>query len=145
MFKKLQNDVKEAMIAKDTLRRDVLKMVLNKAREMAKETKTEEISDEMVYTAAKKEIKQLKQTIDSLKGREDSDLYKESVKKLEIIETNYLPKQLSENELRTSLEKFIADNNLKEVGNKAMKNIMMEYKDKADGKLINQVAKELLN
>lgn len=145
MFKKLQSDVKEAMIAKDNIRRDVLKMVVSKAREIAKEAKTETVSDEMVYSAAKKEIKQLKQTIDSLKGREDSELYKESARKLEILENDYMPCQLSEDELRVSLEKFIMNNNLKEIGNRAMKDIMVEYKDKADGKLVNRIARELLN
>lgn len=143
MIKKLQEEIKQAMIAKDTVKRDVLKMVLNKAREIAKEAKTEEISDAMVVDAAKKELKQLNQTIDSLKGREDSELYKESIRKAEIIFEGYLPKQMSEEELRAELAAFIETSGLKGAGKAAMKTVMPAFKDKADGKLIAKLVSEL--
>lgn len=144
MLKKLQNEIKEAMISKNTIKKDVLKMVLNKARAIAKEKKTEDISNEIIIEATKKELKQLKQTINSLSGKEDSSLYKESVKKINILEAEYIPKQMTEDELRTSLEKFIKDNNLRNEGKSAMKTIMPVYKDLADGKMVNKIVSELL-
>lgn len=144
MFKKLQTEIKEAMIEKDTVKRDVLKMILNKAREIAKEKKVDDVTDEMVIEAAKKELKQLNQTIASLEGKEDSNLYVESKRKISIIEEGYLPKQMSEDELRVALEKFIEENNLKGLGKGAMKTIMPAFKDKADGKLINKLVTELI-
>lgn len=145
MITKLKEEIKEAMIKKDSKKKDVLKMILSKATEIAKEAKTEVITDSMVFDAAKKELKQLQQTIDSLKGKENTDLYKESVLKSDILKNGYIPEQMSEEELKTSLALFIEENNLKSEGKAAIRKIMPEYKDKADGKLVNKIALELLS
>ena len=143
MLKKLQEEIKAAMIEKDHVKRDVLKMVLNKAREIAKETKTDDVSDDMVVDAAKKELKQIQQTIDSLKGKEDCSLYQESLQKAKILEEGYLPKQMTEEQLREELSKFIEDNGLKGQGKAAMRIVMPAFKNKADGKLISKLVSEL--
>lgn len=143
MLKKLQAEIKEAMINKDVIKRDVLKMVLNKAREIAKEAKTEDVSDEMIVDAAKKELKQIQQTIDSLAGKEESTLYQESLKKADILKEGYIPKQLTEDELRVELTRFIEENGLKGQGRAAMKTVMPAFKNKADGKLISKLIGEL--
>lgn len=143
MFKKLQEEIKAAMIAKDHVKRDVLKMVLNKAREIAKEAKTEDVSDDMIVEAAKKELKQIQQTIASLKGKEDCSLYQESIRKASILEEEYIPQQMSEEQLRKELSKFIEENGLKGQGKAAMKIVMPAFKNKADGKLISKLVSEL--
>ena len=143
MFKKLQEEIKAAMIAKDHVKRDVLKMVLNKAREIAKEAKTEDVSDDMIVEAAKKELKQIQQTIASLKGKEDCSLYQESIRKASILEEEYIPQQMSEEQLKKELSKFIEENGLKGQGKAAMKIVMPAFKNKADGKLISKLVSEL--
>lgn len=143
MFKKLQEEIKAAMIAKDHVKRDVLKMVLNKAREIAKEAKVEDVSDDMVVEASKKELKQIQQTIASLKGKEDCSLYQESIRKERILEEGYIPQQMSEEQLREELSKFIEENGLKGQGKAAMKIVMPAFKNKADGKLISKLVSEL--
>lgn len=143
MFKKLQEEIKAAMIAKDHVKRDVLKMVLNKAREIAKEAKTEDVSDDMVVEATKKELKQIQQTITSLKGKEDCSLYQESIRKASILEEEYIPQQMSEEQLRKELSQFIEENGLKGQGKAAMKIVMPAFKNKADGKLISKLVSEL--
>lgn len=143
MFKKLQEEIKAAMIAKDHVKRDVLKMVLNKAREIAKEAKVEDVSDDMVVEASKKELKQIQQTIASLKGKENCSLYQESIRKERILEEGYIPQQMSEEQLREELSKFIEENGLKGQGKAAMKIVMPTFKNKADGKLISKLVSEL--
>lgn len=146
MIKKIYEDIKVSMKEKNICRRDVLKMVLNKANALAKDAKIEVPTDEMILDAIKKESKQIQDTIDILVKNEkvDSDLYKESVSKLEILK-EYLPKQLSEEELKIEIQKFINDNNI-DITNKGnvMKVIMPVFKSKADGKLINKVVSSLL-
>lgn len=146
MIKKIYEDIKVSMKEKNICKRDVLKMVLNKANALAKDAKIEVPTDEMILDAIKKESKQIQDTIDILVKNEkvDSDLYKESVSKLEILK-EYLPKQLSEEELKIEIQKFINDNNI-DITNKGnvMKVIMPVFKSKADGKLINKVVSSLL-
>ena len=146
MIKQIRTDIKTAMMEKDTIKRDVLKMVLNKANAIAKDKKIDEPSNEMVLDAIKKESKQLQDTIDILvkNKKEDSDLYKESVTKMDILKS-YLPKQLSEEELTKEIKDFIEKNNI-DTSNRGlvMKSVMPEIKSKADGKLINKVVGTLI-
>ena len=142
MIKKLQSEITAAMKEKDTVKRDCLKMVLDKARAIAKDEKTEDVSDDMVIAAAKKEKKQLQQTMDSLKGHEDSALYAESKTKMEIVDS-YIPAQMSEEELRAAIEKFAEENGLKGQGKGAMRSIMPVFKDKGDGKTISRIVTEV--
>lgn len=141
----IKSDIKTAMKEKDILKRDVLKMVLNKANTIAKEEKQEIPSDEMIITAIKKELKQLDDTIDVLvkNNKQDSDLYRESITKQEILK-GYLPKQLSEEELTQEIKTFISENNV-DTSKKGlvMKAIMPVFKSKADGKLINKVVSNM--
>lgn len=144
MIKKIRDDIKKAMMEKNVIRRDVLKMVLNKANAAAKENKSIDINDNIVIDAISQERKQIQQTIDILKqnGKEDSDLYKESMEKINIL-AEYLP-MLSEEELSAKIKDFILVNNL-DVSNKGllMKTIMPVFKSKADGKTINKIINSL--
>lgn len=146
MIKTIRTDIKTAMMEKDVIKRDVLKMVLNKANSLAKDAKIDEPTNDMVLDAIKKEMKQIQDTIDILtsNGKSDSDLYKESVQKLDILKA-YLPKQLTEDELEVQIKEFIEKNNIDTSNRGAvMKVVMPEFKSKADGKLINKVVGKLL-
>lgn len=149
MYKKIQSQIKEAMKAKDIDTRDVLKMVISKAQMMAKEQKCE-VTDDLMIQAINKEMKQLQQTKDSLKGKEDSTLYVSTIHKMNILE-NYIPTQMTESEIREYVESELIELtsvnvtiSLKIKG-MLMKNIMPKLKGKADGKQINKIVEEMLN
>lgn len=145
MINKIRTDIKTAMLNKDNISRDVLKMVLDKANANAKEKKIEVPTNEMVIDAINKERKQIKQTLDILvqNKKEDSDLYKESITKYNLLET-YLPKQMSEDEIKDVVNKIIIEKNL-DIKNKGliMKNVMSVLKGKADGKIISSIVNSL--
>lgn len=145
MINKIRADIKTAMLNKDNISRDVLKMVLDKANANAKEKKIEVPTNEMVIDAINKERKQIKQTLDILvqNKKEDSDLYKESIAKYNLLET-YLPKQMSEDEIKDVVNKIIIEKNL-DIKNKGliMKNVMPILKGKADGKIISSIVNSL--
>lgn len=146
MIKTIRADIKTAMIEKDVIKRDVLKMVLNKANALAKDAKIDEPTTDMVLDAIKKETKQIQDTVDILtsNGKSDSDLYKESIQKMDILKV-YLPKQLTEDELENEIKEFIEKNSVDTSNRGAiMKAVMPEFKSKADGKLINKVVSKLL-
>lgn len=149
----IKQDIKTSMKAKNVVRKDVLKLIVAKAEEIAKEKTIKEkgdlsnivISDDMVLTALNKEQKQLNQTRSILEenNKQDSSLYKETIEKLNIIKS-YLPKQMSEDELINKIQEIIDTLENKSNQGLIMKAVMKELKGKADGKLINQKVQEIL-
>ena len=93
MINLLRGKIKDAMIEKkntgDGLRYQTLKNVLEKAQKIAKEQRTEIITDSMIIDAAKKEIKQHKDLLEYC--TEGSDKYNETVKCISYAE-EMLPK-----------------------------------------------------
>lgn len=154
LYLQIKEEIKTAMKNKDTEKRDVLKMVVDKAKAIVKEKSptnvTENISDDVIIQAIQKEIKQLNQTKDALKGKENTDLYASTTLKIGIL-SEYLPTQMTENEL----EKYIESELIELTGvnveispkikGMVMKNIMPKLKGKADSRLINKVVDRLLN
>ena len=136
MHQKIKNDIKEAMKAKDSIKRDCLKNVLGKAQDIAK-TKNgnaDVITDDMIIEAVQKEVKQLNQTIGALKGREDIDLYRISGIQIEILK-GYLPKQMDKKEVEEAVAWILSKGEYRNFGDK-MKVVMKELRGKADSKMI---------
>nr|DAF79540.1 MAG TPA: YqeY-like protein [Caudoviricetes sp.] len=154
LYLQIKEEIKTAMKNKDTEKRDVLKMVVDKAKAIVKEKNptnvTEDIPDDVILQAIQKEVKQLNQTKDALKGKENTDLYASTTLKIGIL-SEYLPTQMTENEL----EKYIESELIELTGvnveispkikGMVMKNIMPKLKGKADSRLINKVVDRLLN
>ena len=147
---RIKNDIKQAMIDKDEVKKITLKMVVNKANAQAKDialkNKTEiELTDEVMITAINKEFKQIEETIAMIEsnGKTDSELYANSVKAREIL-AEYLPKQLTEEELEVEIRKLLEGIDTSNKG-LVMKTVMGELKGKANGKLINTVTMKILN
>lgn len=147
---RIKNDIKQAMIDKDEVKKNTLKMVVNKANAQAKDialkNKTEiELTDEIMITAINKEFKQIEETIAMIEsnGKTDSELYANSVKARAIL-AEYLPKQLTEEELEVEIRKLLEGIDTSNKG-LVMKTVMGELKGKANGKLINTVTMKILN
>ena len=74
------------------------------------------------------------------------DLADRAKKEIEIMK-EYLPEQLSEEEIRKIVKETISKSNfksLKDIG-PAMREIMPQLTGKADGKLVNNIVRELLD
>lgn len=147
---RIKNDIKQAMIDKDEVKKNTLKMVVNKANAQAKDialkNKTEiELTDEVMIAAINKEFKQVEETIAMIEsnGKTDSELYANSVKARAIL-AEYLPKQLTEEELDVEIRKLLEGIDTSNKG-LVMKTVMGELKGKANGKLINTVTMKILN
>ena len=147
---RIKNDIKQAMIDKDEVKKNTLKMVVNKANAQAKDialkNKTEiELTDEIMITAINKEFKQVEETIAMIESNDktDSELYANSVKARAIL-AEYLPKQLTEEELEVEIRKLLEGIDTSNKG-LVMKTVMGELKGKANGKLINTVTMKILN
>ena len=142
LIDRLNEEIKQAMLDKDADKRDALRAVKSGTTLMRKEQHTDIVTDSMVAAAAGKEIKAYEQTILALKGKEDTPNYKSASYRIRLLQ-EYLPKQLSEEEVKAKIAEIVkklpADVNF---GVK-MKAVMAELKGQADGRLIQSILKAM--
>ncbi len=141
----MQAALKEAMINKDATRRDVLRMTISAFKQVEIDERRE-LSPEDTATILQREIKKRRDSVDEAHkaGREDIAVQEEAeLKMLEI----FLPQQLTRDEITVLAREAIAQTgaaSAKEVG-KVMGALQPKVKGKADGKLVNEVVRDLLN
>jgi uncharacterized protein YqeY len=140
----LQADLKTALRNKDELRKDVIRYTLAaiKNAEIAKNT---QFGDADVAAVLTTEVKRRRDTIAELETAHRPELLKHEQDQLELL-LAYVPKQMSREEIEAVASQVIAE--LGASGPQAtgavMGKLMPQLKGKADGKLINEVVRELL-
>lgn len=105
----------------------------------------EELSDEKVLEVLTTAAKKRRESIEQFQKGGREELAKKEQSELEII-SQYLPQQLSEDELRPMVADAVAESGAespKDVS-KVMKVLMPKIKGRADGKLVNKLASEIL-
>ncbi len=141
----LAADLKSAMKDKDIVRKNVVQFIRAGILQIEKDKKITLDDDGVIDVIAK----QLKQRRDSLPDYEKSgreDLIAELKTEMDIL-MGYLPKQLT----REELEKIVKDaveetgaSSVKDMG-KIMAAVMPKTKGRADGKVINEIARSFFN
>ena len=141
---KLMEDLKESMKNKDVIRKNTIQMVRAAILQIEKD-KGIEVEDNKILEIISKEVKTKKDVLKDFEKAERQDLIDQTNQEISILQ-EYLPKQLSREEVKSEVEKIIA-----EIGATSMKDmgtIMKEAKTKmgasAEGKTINEVAKEIM-
>ena len=141
---KLMEDLKESMKNKDTVRKNTVQMVRAAILQIEKD-KGIEVEDSKIIDIIAKEVKTKKDALKDFEKAERQDLIDLTNREIEILQ-EYLPKQLSRDEVKAEVQKIIT-----EIGATSMKDmgvIMKEAKAKmgasAEGKTINEVAKEIM-
>ena len=134
---KLLEDLKESMKEKNTIRKNVVQMVRAAILQVEKD-KHIEVSDDKIVEIIAKEAKKRKDSLEDFQKSGREDLIEQINKEIEIL-NEYLPKQLTQEELEQKIKEIIA-----EVGATSIKDIgvvMKTAKEKigatADGKAIN--------
>lgn len=141
-FEQLQKDMIAAMKARDKVRKDAISTLVSAAKKAAiDEDCREDIKEELVNRVILKEVKSVKEQIDSCPA-ERTDLLEEYQARYDIF-MEYAPQMMSAEEV----EQFITEKFAEVVASKnkgmIMKNVMPELKGKADGSVINQVVAKL--
>ena len=138
----LRKDMVAAMKAKDKPRKEAISSLVSAVKKAAIDAGCrEDIPEDMVDSVILKELKTVKEQIDTCpESREE--LKAEYQFRYDVI-SEYAPKLLSAEEVKTLLTEKFAE--LLATKNKGMimKTVMGELKGKADGKVINQVVAEL--
>ncbi len=142
----INNDIKEAMKAKERVRLEALRGVKKEVIE-AKTAKGagEEVSDADIMKIVQKMVKQRKDAAELYQSQNREDLAEKELAEVEAISV-YLPAQLTQEELvpvvKAIIEK-VGATSMKEMG-KVMGVASKELAGKADGKDISAVVKQLL-
>ncbi len=106
--KKLQEDQLTALKSGDKSKLEVLRFVISEVKNREIEKKSE-LNDEETIVVLKKFAKELKESIEAFEKGGRSDLVEGSKKQLTII-SEYLPKEISDEELKREIEKIITEN-----------------------------------
>ncbi len=142
---RLKADMKEAMKAKDKIKLSTIRMI-NSLIKNAEIEKRGELTDEEIIQLLMKYAKQRKESIEMYEKGGRQDLVEKEKAELAVVES-YLPKQMSEEEIREIVKQTIEEvgaSSIKDMG-KVMKAVMPKVKGRADGSVVNRIVKELLS
>lgn len=141
---RLMDDLKAAMKSKDKVRKDTITMI----RAAIKQREVDEridLSDEQVEEIIAKQMKEKNGAIVEFEKGGREDLVEATKAEIDIL-LDYLPKQLTEEELKVIVEETVKElgiSSKKDIG-LLMKSVMPKVKGKADGRMVNSVAQNIL-
>ena len=143
--KRITDDMKSAMKDKDKQALKAVRMILEAIKQKEIDERIE-LDDAQVMTVIQKMVKQRKDSISQFSDAGRSDLVEIEEAELEII-NNYMPEQLSEEEVASFVDKAINDsgaNSMKDMG-KLMGMLKSQLQGKADMSLVSQLIKSRLS
>jgi uncharacterized protein YqeY len=139
IYESVQQDMKAALKASDTVRLSVLRMVVSAIKTQAIDKKVDNLPDSDVIQILKKQVKQRRESIDQFSKGNRQDLADREAKELAILE-KYVPEQMDE----AAVERLVLDA-IKESGmatkadmGKLMKMVMEKAGGRCDGRLLSQ-------
>ncbi len=138
----LQKEMIAAMKARDKVRKDAISGLVSAAKKAAiDEGCRDDIKEELVNRVILKELKTVKEQIDSC-PESRQDLKEEYQVRYDIYQ-EFAPAMMSAEEVEKFITEKFADVLASKNKGMIMKNVMPELKGKADGKVINQVVAKL--
>ncbi|MBK6833273.1 MAG: GatB/YqeY domain-containing protein [Bacteroidetes bacterium] len=141
---KINGDIKSAMLAKEAGKLEALRAI--KSAILLLKTSAEGHTAESELKSLQKMVKQRRETAEVYKTQSRADLAETEEFQANIIEA-YLPKMMSEDEIKTALTAIIAESGASsaaEMG-KVMGLANKAFAGKADNKIVSQLVKELLS
>lgn len=145
MYERINEDLKNAMKAKDTFSLSVLRM-LKSALQLEQINKKHELSDSEVSQVLKKQVKVRKDSLEEYKKYNKEELV-ESLEKEIVLLSKYLPKEMSSEEIEKLVDEVITNLNatsIKDMGAVMKKvNELLEGKN-ADMSYVSKIVKEKL-
>lgn len=138
--------IKNAMREKDKIALDSLRAVKSQILLLKTEAKGADVSAEQEIAILQRMIKQRKDSYEQFVAQNRNDLAEVELAQMKVIE-QFLPAQLSAEELETEIKKIIAEvgaESLKDLG-KVMGTASKALAGKSDGKSISEMVKKLLS
>jgi uncharacterized protein YqeY len=141
---RIQDDLKEAMKARDAERTGTLRMLLAEIKN-EKIRLGRELGEEDFLGVVQKGVKQRQDAVEQYRAGGRADLAEKEEREARLLGA-YLPEQLSEEQVRAEVEQLVREQNL--AGPKALGAVMgalvPKLKGRVDGKLLQRIARETL-
>jgi uncharacterized protein YqeY len=144
LIDRLQNDMKEAMKARQALRLSVLRLTLSEIKN-ARIAKGEDLDDSDVHQVLKREVKRREEAAEQYGKGDRADLKEKEEQEAEILKS-YLPQQLTGEKLEAAVDAAIQEvgaQSMKEMG-RVMKIVMAAHAGQVDGKAVQTIVESRL-
>ena len=141
----LQDELKQAMLAKDELKTSVLRMLKAEVLKIQTDGSGTEITEEVIQTLIGKMLKQRKDSFEQFTTGGRPELAEKEAKEITLLQ-GYLPEQMSEDAVRAEVratKEALGITDKSGVG-KLMGALMGKLKGKADGAMIKKIVEEEL-
>jgi hypothetical protein len=145
LIEQIQEDLKRSMKAKDGNRVSVLRLLLSSIRNREIE-KRDVLDDDEVLAEITSSAKRRRESMEAFKEGDRMDLVEKEEAELAILQ-EYLPELLSPDEIRNVVQEVVeavSATTASDLG-KVMKELMPRLGGKADGKLVNEIVREVLS
>jgi uncharacterized protein len=141
---RMEDDLKQATLARDAERRDALRLIISSLRSAEKELQRP-LSDEEELQVLQRERKRRVEAAEAFRsaGREEQADAEEG--ELAVLE-EFMPEPLAEDELEEIVDDAIAENgatSMRDFG-RVMADVMPQVSGRADGSVVSQLVKEKL-
>jgi uncharacterized protein YqeY len=141
---RLEDELRQAMLARDDERRDALRLIISSLRAAEKELQRP-LSDEEELQVLQRERKRRNEAAEAFRsgGREEQAAAEE--RELAVLE-EFMPEPLSDDELEEIVDNAIAEvgaTSLRQVG-RVMADVMPQVAGRADGSRVSQLVREKL-
>lgn len=138
---RLIEEMKQAMKAKDQLRLDVIRLL--RARIKNIEIDQGEIDDEQVQQVVQQQIKQWKDAVVDYEKGDRADLVDEAKQKIAVLQ-EFLPAQLSDEELKSIIKQVQSETNLDQPG-PVIGKVKQKVGNQAEGSKIAALVQEMMS
>jgi Uncharacterized conserved protein len=141
---RLQEDFKNAMREKNDIKKNTIVMIKAAILQIEKDTQTQ-LEDDKIIEIIAKEGKKRKEALPNYEKSGREDLIQQIKQEIEVV-NEYLPKQLTEEDLIPIIQEAINEVgavDIKDIG-KVMQLAKSKVGVRADGRMINEIVKKLL-
>jgi uncharacterized protein YqeY len=144
LIARIEDELAEAMRARDGLRRDALRLILSNLRAAEKELQRE-LHDEEELQVLQREKKKRLEAAEAFRTGGKEERAEQEEQELAVIE-EFMPEPVSEEELETIIDDAIAEcgaTSLRDLG-RVMADVMPQVAGRADGGQVSQLVREKL-
>ncbi len=145
LAERIKSDLEQAVRQSNKERRSVLRMVMAGIKN-AEIDQRKALDDAGIIGVLTKEVKTRQESIEAFEQGNRPDLVAQQKEELAIL-SEYLPEQMSRDDVVAAARKVIADVGAAGPGDKGkvMSQLIPQTKGRADGKLVNDIVSELLS
>ena len=144
LIEEIDDELKDAMRARDAERRDTLRLILNALKNSQKELQRS-LSEEEELQVLQRERKRRVEAAEAFRGGGHEDRAEAEERELAILE-EFMPAPLGEDEIEEIVDDAIAEvgaTSMADLG-RVMADVMPQIAGRADGSVVSQIVREKL-